>query len=374
MKVSPVLATLLLLAGAGCGQQPVSRPSPATRAPAPLTIAGPAQTLWVIDPARGRVDRTLPAGTPSPDRRLVYRLRAGAIDVLDTRTGQLAATHQAPAWAGEVGTSADGRWLVLSGAGPGDRFQVQDAAWAAPPVNAVVPGAFTFDAISADASRLYLLEWMGSATYRVRMYDLRRGSLTAGVIVDKTAIDEPVSGQALAGYTTGDGAMQLTLYQRGSRDRAFVHALPIGQDVPFAFCVDLPGPAEGWGFAPAPDGRRFYAVNPQVGSVLELDVTRPGVAPALRLWRAQPLPAGAATSAVVAPDGGTVYVAAGSWVTAIDVRTGAERTRMPVGRPLSSLAVAPDGAALYAVAGSILLRLDPHRLVVTGELAPPVAS
>src|SRR5436309_9287361 len=101
----------------------------------------------VVDTLTGSVARVLPAGTPSPDWRSLYRVSAAALDVLDPLTGRTVANHPAPVWARAVRTSADGRWLVLAPDGPGGHFQVQDAAWTAAPVDVALTGAFTFDAI-----------------------------------------------------------------------------------------------------------------------------------------------------------------------------------------------------------------------------------
>jgi hypothetical protein len=231
----------------------------------------------VIDASTGEVVRTMPAGTPSPDWRWLYRISGGAVDVLDAEAGLQVAAHPAPSWAQVVRTSADGRLLVFARSGPWDRFQVQNAAWTSGPVDVALQGSFTFDGISADGRRLYLLEWLGADRYHVRMYDLVRGALAPYVIVDKLNISEDMSGTALASFATRTGEMQLTLYQRApGRGGAFVHALPIGQPMQWAFCVDLPGPSIGWAFAAAPDGRRFYAANPADGRVVELNGQRHG--------------------------------------------------------------------------------------------------
>ncbi len=279
MKWFLALAVTLAVAVAACAGQPDVTPPPAQSATAlageVYVDAAADHAFRVIEPISGRVVRTLPAGTPSPDWRRLYRLSAGALEVLDPLTGSLASTHPAPGWAQAVWTSANGRWLVFSQSGAGDRFQVQDAGWSAAPVSVDLHGSFTFDGISGDGQRLFLLERQDADHYQVRMYDVPGHALAPYVIVDKTDPSEPMSGRAVAGYATGDGEMQLTLYQR-AKDHAFVHALPIGEAIQVAYCVDLPGPSEGWAFAPAPDGRRFYAVNVSAGRVVELTARNDG--------------------------------------------------------------------------------------------------
>jgi DNA-binding beta-propeller fold protein YncE len=324
-------------------------------------------SFWVIDASTGQVIRTMPAGTPSPDWRWLYRISGGAVDVLDAETGLQVATRPAPSWAQVVRTSADGRWLVFARSGPGDRFQIQDAAGAAAPVDVALQGGFTFDGISADGRRLYLLERLAGDRYHVRMYDLVLGTLAPYVIVDKLNVAEDMSGTALASFATRSGEMQLTLYQRApGQGQAFIHALPIGQAMQWAFCVDLPGPSSGWAFAAAPDGRRFYAANPADGRVVELNgqnVGPPEVRP-----RQIAAGAGGAPSLAVSPDGATVYVGGGTGVVAVDARTLAVRAVGLAGQGVSSLAVAPDGGAVYAVSESRLLRLDPRSLAREGEV------
>jgi hypothetical protein len=293
--------------------------------------------------------------------------------VLDPTTGRIVATHPAPAWAEAVHTSADGAWLVLGRSGPWDRFQVQVASWAAPPVDVALTGTFTFDGISDDGQRLYLLEQLGGGHYHVRMYDLRARALAPYAIVDKSNVSEDMSGTAVASFATRSGAMQLTLYQHvAGQGSAFIHALPIGQAAPWAICVDLPGPSTGWAFAAAPGGRYFYAVNIGAGAVVALDGQNIGP-PDLRHGQIAPLGGGEAVLAV-SPDGATVYAGTGSGVSAIDTRTLAVRATGLARQSVSGLAAAADGRSVFAVAGNRLLRLDPHSLVATGAGALPPAS
>jgi PQQ-like domain len=372
-KMLAGLALVLAVIGTACGRPAATVPPPgpvAQTAAGFVTVSAGDQGLLVVDTADGQVARTLPAGTPSPDWRVLYRLRPGALDVLDPLTGAIAASHPAPGWAGAVRTSAGGHWLVLAGAGPGDRFQVLDAGFTAPPVDIALDGTFTFDGISEDGQRLYLLEWAGVEHYQVRMYDVGLGRLSPNVISDKTEIGQPMTGVALAGFTTRDGSMQLTLYQRSATGQAFVHALPVGHEFPVAFCVDLPGPADGWSFAAAPSGQTFWAVNAGAGIVARLTAL-PDQPPDLRVSRIGALPeaAGAGGAALaVAPDSATLYVGTSSRVVAVDARTGTVRLRGPAGQPVSALAVAPDGGSVYAVSGATsLVRLDPRTLAPTGS-------
>ncbi len=211
------LAGALTVVGAACGGQPAATAPPRAAAGQVYVQTAAEPSIRVVDSASGQVVRTLPAGDPSPDWRWLYRLRGGALDVIDPHAGSVTAMHPAPDWAQVTHSSANGRWLVFSAAGPTGRFQAQDAAWAARPIDVSLPGSFTFDGISGDGQRLYLLERLDGDRYHVRMYDLRAGSLAPYVIVDKTDLAQVMSGTALASFTSHSGMMQLTLYQRDAR-------------------------------------------------------------------------------------------------------------------------------------------------------------
>jgi hypothetical protein len=102
-----------------------------------------------------------------------------------------------------------------------------------------IPGRFSFDALSPDASRLYLIEYVqvvGETRYRVRAYDLLARRLEDGIIADKRSGWTAMEGEPIARAATADGAWVYTLY--GSDTRAFVHALNAAQG--YAVCVDLP--------------------------------------------------------------------------------------------------------------------------------------
>lgn len=365
MRLLFTIAAVLSLALAGCGGGSVAAPAAAQRHAGHVYVAG-GSVVRVIDAATGRVERTLPAGTPSPDWSRLYRVAAGAVDVVDPLTGAVRATHPVPAWVRAVRTSADGTWLALTGDEAGGRFAVQDAAWSARAADVALPGRFTYDGISPDGRRLYLLQDLDGDRYQVRMYDVRAGALAPDVISDKSEIGEPMSGTALASFTSRGAAMQLTLYQRSEKGRAFVHALPIRDEFRFAFCVDLPGPQDGWGFAAASSGERFYAVNAAAGVVAELHVIG-GQPPDLRQRHVAGLGSGPPAVAV-GPDGATVYVGTSTGVHAVDAATLKVTGAGLAGQTITALAA--GRGAVYAVSGaSRLLQMDARSLAVTAEVA-----
>jgi hypothetical protein len=372
-----VLALPVLIAAA-CSSQPAAAPTKPP--PVGVVYLGAADgAMAVIDAASSRVARTLPAGTPSPDWTRIYAAGGGALTVTDALTGAALASHPAPSWAGTVRTSPDGRWLALASTAPGtrSRFQVQDAAFARPAVRVDLPGSFTFDGVSNDGRRLYLLEWIAPGRYHVRMYDLAAGRLSPDVIAEKGAPPgSAMSGEAVNSLATADGLEQLTLYQRNAEGHAFVHVLPIGPDgafgqhQPIAFCVDLPGPAEGWLMVPGITGSWFYAVNPTAGLVVGLAASG-GQPPDVVQGRFPPA-GGAPTdaAAAVSADGKTLYIGGATGLLALSTASFSVKARALQDRTITGLAVAPDGSSIYAVSAlSRLLRIDAQALKPVADVA-----
>jgi hypothetical protein len=101
-------------------------------------------------------------------------------------------------------------------------------------------GAYGFDAISPDGSRIYLIHDFFKrgrvSHYEVRALDATSGRLLPGAIVDPNEPDERMQGSPVTRVRSADGRWAYTLYT-GPRER-FLHALDTvkGQ----AVCVDLP--------------------------------------------------------------------------------------------------------------------------------------
>lgn len=367
------LAVLAILAVA-CGG--ASATAPQARAPAytSLVFLEAGNVMRVVDAASGQVLNELPNGTPSPDWRWIYALsNSPSHDLLkiDTATGRPATALPAPDWANGVRMSANGVWMALTG--PTSQFEIVDAAFAKRPVMVTLKGNFTFDGLSDDGQRLFLLEWVSPGRYQVRMYDLAGGRMYPHVIADKSEIGQLMSGEALTSLTSGDGAMQFTLYQRSAKNQAFVHVLPIGttEHLPFAFCVDLPAPASGWGLVRAANGRDFYAVNPAAGEVVKLvSQDSPPTTQVSHLnSRASAPPDGRAPAAVVSPDGSTLYIATSPGLMALDTRSLKTTGQFLQNEMISSLGMAPDGSVLYALTGSGLLHLQPRNMTKVDQFS-----
>jgi hypothetical protein len=144
------------------------------------------------------------------------------------------------------GLSRDGRTLVLeSTSGPlgsSAKFLVVDPMHWKVLRRITLRGSFTFDTLSPDASKMYLIQYTASndlTHYIVREYDLRTGRLLPGKIAarDEDRNESTMAGYALTRTTSANGRWVYTLYQKPS-GMPFVHALDTVGGV--AHCIDLP--------------------------------------------------------------------------------------------------------------------------------------
>jgi DNA-binding beta-propeller fold protein YncE len=100
-------------------------------------------------------------------------------------------------------------------------------------------GDFSFDAISPDGNRVYLIQYLSRhdpTHYAVRAYDVAAGHLDPRPIVDPTEPDEQMRGYPITREASPDGRWQYTLYS-GTK-MPFVHALDTAHAR--ARCIDLP--------------------------------------------------------------------------------------------------------------------------------------
>jgi hypothetical protein len=142
------------------------------------------------------------------------------------------------------GLSRDDRTLVLESPGAPyasrSKFLVVDARRMKALRTIVLKGTFSFDALSPDGSRMYLIQYAAAGNlnhYIVRNYDLRTSRLLPGKIADRSEHEETMAGSPLARTTGASGRWVYTLYQKPSGE-PFVHALDtVGAA---AYCIDLP--------------------------------------------------------------------------------------------------------------------------------------
>jgi hypothetical protein len=142
------------------------------------------------------------------------------------------------------GLSADGRTLVLVPPRTGlalerTKLEVFDAATLHRRDEFILRGDFSFDAISPDGSRIYLIEYLrpGDPTrYRVRALDTHSGRLLPDPILDPNEAPGEMRGYPLTRATSPDGRWAYTLYDGGG-DHPFVHALDTVDGR--AVCIDV---------------------------------------------------------------------------------------------------------------------------------------
>lgn len=376
----------------------------------------PANRLSVIDAGSGTRVQDLPLGVPSPDWSTLYVTERGieqtTLRALSPQTGQalreititgrFALPDEGVAGTSR-GLSPNGRWLALdsypayavNAANTIDmqsHLAVIDTAFAQPPKYVDLNGDFSFDALSNDGASLYLIETLpptGTATpglgYKVRLYDVRTATLQPGVVVDKTAIAQTMSGTRQSTVVSPDGQWVYSLYLNQAKG-PFIHMLNLNGR--FSVCIFLPTTDKEdiakqllWSLAQTRDGQRLYAVNGALGIVSEVDPNQ------LQVRRTVTLPmAAASTSGIVArvgnwlipsasakggahsggaaltPDGTILFVIAEHGLFAVTTSDLALRGHYLSDMPLNSINLSPDGVRLYAVSEgknkNTLLSLD----------------
>ena len=100
-------------------------------------------------------------------------------------------------------------------------------------------GDFSFDALSPDGTRLFLIHYLSRkdpTRYEVRALDVPSRKLLPTPIVDKSEPDERMAGFPITRQTTDDGRWAYTLYDGAGKD-PFVHALDTVNGE--AHCIDL---------------------------------------------------------------------------------------------------------------------------------------
>jgi hypothetical protein len=142
------------------------------------------------------------------------------------------------------GLSTDGSTLVLINprrSFPRARtsFAVLDAKSLRVRQHIALDGDFSFDALSPDGTRLFLIHYQSRrdpTRYEVRALDVPSGKLLPTPIVDKSEPDERMAGFPITRETTADGRWAYTLYD-GAGEEPFVHALTTVDGE--AHCIDL---------------------------------------------------------------------------------------------------------------------------------------
>jgi len=227
--VITVVAVVGVAAGAGAAGGPVTSPG--------------AETGWkgIVGP-KGGVRYVALTGSRETIVAAV-RVRGGRI----LRWGVIRGGYGIPlvAFDGTTsGLSADGRTLVLAGPtanpGPVSRFPIVAVKDLRVRTTITLRGSWAYDAISPDASTLFLVEYSGTgpgASYRVRAFDVQADRLLPEPIVDRNIGEKLMRGQPVTRTVSADGRWAYTLYAR-QKHEPFVHALDTARRK--AYCIDLP--------------------------------------------------------------------------------------------------------------------------------------
>lgn len=370
-----------------------------------VDMRGEGAPISVLDAATGRVERTLPLGTPSPDWSHLYALthdkQRTAVEAVDPHTGKVASKVSFDGWfdlpnedfTGRTGgLSPNGQWLVLQRSDQPNQtnFVLVATGFNQAPRRIDLPGDFSFDAISNDGTRLYLIESLAKTQpghYRVRRYDVPSGSLNPTIIVDKREIQSAsMTGTRISGLAAPDGDWQYSLYIN-EKTGPFIHALSLDQT--FAWCIDLPAGGTRyeqmmWSLAINHDGTALYAVNPALGKVARVDITGDGPSnevsqvasftpPVHQQSQASALFTDAFAkgiqigSAALARDGKTLVAIADAGTIAIELSDLKPTKTLLSDDSVESVVMADDGAALFASSwfDSTLRQINPISGAVT---------
>lgn len=371
-----ILVSAVLVAA--CGQAPRSGPAPGD----PIlfiAVSTPAgQAVDLVDAKTHTTTGHLPPGASTSDWKHYYVVSGSILEDVVPLTGSFQRSLPLPApyklpvlTAGGLpgGLSQDGRWLVLQQQGDGTSHLLRvQTSFDAPPVRVDIPGDFTFDAISNDGSRIYLIQHAAAGHYFVRDYLIGSG-LDPYVIVDKSDGAAAMSGVRLMGVAAPGGSTLYSVYARADQS-AFVHELSL--DAPFAVCADLSGPGYGadrramtWTLALSPAGDRLVAVNSALGLVSE--VIAPGGAP--RTVHIGAAPASIAGAAVFTHDGTRLMVAGAAGIRWLDAST--LQTVAIALQPwnVAGITLSADGKTVYAVSapGQVAELDSTGRVVATFE-------
>jgi len=332
---------------ATCGTTCVEAPESGLLFVRPAGQRGP---LQAFDVATGRRRFSLPPGIVSANGKRYFASvnRMKAVRAYDARTGRTLFTWSHPRTGAFVaGVSANGQKLAVArGGGRYTRFALLDVAQRRVYDTFRLQGWYDVDALSNDGRRLFLIQYLRTGGYLIRLFDLDRRVLTARRLTEK---GEPMDGTAWDAVAAPDGHRLLTLYLRGD-GRPEVHTLDLVRGT--AVCIDLPtGNAtlvQQYTLALSRDGNTLYAANPALGVVATVDLRKQRVARVDR-FPARTETAPLAPNAAVSHDGRTTYFTAGRSLYAYDGAYHVVRGAYDAGAPIGGIAFSRDDQRLVVV-------------------------
>ena len=268
----------------------------------PLGSASYAQQIVAVHPASANPSSllSLPAGLSSQDHQRLYTANPAngqtTISVINTQSGTKMHTFTIPGAYSTASASydsavlsANGQWMALRELGQSANvttIALVDTQVGKTTQTIHLNGDFTLDAISPAGKALYLLQKLNDTPghYYVRVYNAGENVLEDTPIVDKTASypsgDPNMTGVALTRQVSNAGTFAYTLYIDTRRNYAFIHELPLNDQVypTIAHCIDLPVGKSAdllhfYTLALSPDGGTLYAANGALGVVSSINVT-----------------------------------------------------------------------------------------------------
>jgi hypothetical protein len=367
------LVSLLVVGLAACGRLDGAGPG---SAPGEALVLGSDGGVVSMNPGTGAV-RFQGPGVPALGNwsTLFETAPAGdatSLQARDVATGDVVSSVQMPGALDVRVASPDGRRVAMmaplpSGASPwiptprtSTDLVVADPTGATEPRTYRLDGNFEPEAFSSDGTGLFLIRYVPPAEptgYRVARLDLASGRV-ASVSTGAKGVVETMSGTRLEQVVSPDGTMLYTLYttqpaeyaelrHHAGRPVAFVHTLSL--DEGWAHCVGLP--RELWGGDPTdqamavtPDGARLYVVD-TARDVLAVMDTEELTSEAYELDLSS---ADTPTEAAVGEDG-TLFVAAGTEIAAIDPATPEITAIWATGAAATAIGTLPDGLGVAMV-------------------------
>ena len=348
---------------ATCGTTSVEAPGSGLLFVRPTGQRGP---LQAFDASTGHRRFSLPPGAVSANGKRYFALvrRTTALRAYDARTGRVLFTLPQRRGAFAAGVSADGQKVALvRGAAHSTRIAMFDVATRSVYRTLRLHGWYDVDAVSNDGRRLFLVQYLNTGGYVIRLFDLSRNMLTARRLTEN---GEPMDGTAWNAVAAPDGHRLLTLYLRGD-GRPEVHTLDLIRGT--AVCIELPSANQNlvqqYTLALSRNGTTLYAANPALGVVATIDLHKQRVLRVVR-FLARPETAPLAPTAAVSHDARTIYFSAGRSLYAYDAAFHVVRGAYDAGGPIAGMAFSRDDRRLVVVRrDGAVLRLN----AATGKTA-----
>ena len=400
MRTRMLLLLLAVILAACTAQQRKAVPEQARQAAAGVLLLGSSTGVTSVDAATGRVVSETTGVPPLGDWSEVFTTTSSGgrtiLEVRDSATGAVASKTSLPGELSVRVASADGSLVALMAPLPDGQSPWTPVPRARTTIVVADPdgsrdthyrlkGNFEPEAFSTFGDSLFLIKFVPATdpvAYKVARLDLAKGKVFP-VGTGQKGVVETMSGTRLEQATSPDGDMLYTLYTtqpaayagvhaKNGTPVAFVHTLSL--DEGWAHCVVLPKAL--WGADPAHEA---MAASPDLDLLYVVDTERDLIAvmntEKLEVVLTEPFDIGPVrggeTSAVVTPDG-TLFVAAGSRVVAIDTGSLQPAQTWNMEASVSALGAGPDGVYV-ATPGGITV-IDPATGRRTASIPSPAGD